>query len=96
MLLLAIWRLDRRTDDLVPMAEEALHLAQDAQDVAAQMFALGQLGDLFMEEERGALFFEQAVALGTRANRPVYLASVLNGLSNVLLRRVRSMTLAGS
>jgi predicted ATPase len=87
LLLLAIYRLDRSTDDLVALAKEALRLAEDTKDIAAQMFALGQLGDLFMEEERGPPFFEQAIALGSRANRPVYLASVLNGLSNVLLRR---------
>ena len=52
------------------MAEEALHLASTHGDVAAQMFALGQLGDQLMEEERGAPLLEQAVALAPERTIP--------------------------
>jgi tetratricopeptide (TPR) repeat protein len=54
------------------------------------MFALGQLGDQLLDVERGTPLLEQlehAVALAPRANQPVYLASVLSNLANLLLRR---------
>ena len=74
VLLLATWRLDRSKDALASMAEQALHLADDAGDVAAQMFALGRIGEKLMEEERGFTVLEQAVALAPQADHPLYLA----------------------
>jgi tetratricopeptide (TPR) repeat protein len=90
LLLLASWLAVDPVEVMVAMTEEAVHLAEDVGDVAAQMFALGQLGDQLLEEERAMPLREQleeAVALAPRANHPVYLASVLSNLANVLLRR---------
>ncbi|MEP6660639.1 MAG: NB-ARC domain-containing protein [Acidimicrobiales bacterium] len=87
LLMLATWQLDRAKDTLAVMAEQALLLARAMDDVAAELFALGRLGEKQMEQETGRVLLEQAVALASRANHPPYLGVALMPLASILMRR---------
>ncbi len=86
VLLVAAWYLDLAKERLVETATEALRLAEDCGDAAAQVFALGSLcslGDLIEVDAH----LQRALTLADEADRPVYVAWPAQVYLNVLLRR---------
>jgi tetratricopeptide (TPR) repeat protein len=85
VLLLAAWHLDVGEERQVETATEALRLAEELGDAAAQVFALGCLhwGDATEVDAR----LERALSLADEADRPVYVAWAAQVHLNLLLRR---------
>jgi predicted ATPase/class 3 adenylate cyclase/DNA-binding SARP family transcriptional activator/tetratricopeptide (TPR) repeat protein len=86
VLLLAAWYLDLDKERQVETATEALLLAEDCGDVAAQVFALGCLcvpGDQIEVDAH----LQRALTLAAQADRPVYVAWPAEMYLNFLLRR---------
>ena len=86
VLLLAAWYLDLGKERQVETATEALRLAEDCGDAAAQVFALGclcSLGDLIEVDAH----LQRALSLADEADRPVYVAWPAQVYLNILLRR---------
>ena len=93
VLLLAAWYLDLGKERLVETATEALRLAEDCGDAAAQVFALGSLcslGDLIEVDTH----LQRALSLADEADRPVYVAWPAQVYLNILLRRHDTKTAA--
>jgi hypothetical protein len=86
VLLLAAWYLDLGKERQVETATEALRLAADCGDAAAQAFALGCLcWNAYDVEDDTPL--QRALSLADEADSPVYVACAANVYLNVLLRR---------
>jgi predicted ATPase/DNA-binding SARP family transcriptional activator len=86
VLLLAAFYLDLGTERQVEVATEALRLAEDCGDAAAQVFALGCLcipGDQIEVDAH----LQRALRLADEADRPVYVAWAAQVYLNILLRR---------
>jgi predicted ATPase/class 3 adenylate cyclase/DNA-binding SARP family transcriptional activator len=86
VLLLAAWHLDLGKERQVQTATEALRLADDCGDAAAQVFALGCLcipGDQIDVDAH----LQRALSLADQADRPVYVAWAAQVYLNILLRR---------
>jgi tetratricopeptide (TPR) repeat protein len=86
VLLLAAFYLDLDKKRQVETATEALRLAEDCGDAAAQVFALGCLcipGDQIEVDAH----LRRALSLADEADRPVYVAWAAQVYLNILLRR---------
>jgi predicted ATPase/DNA-binding SARP family transcriptional activator len=86
VLLLAVFYLDLEMERQVETAAEALRLAEDCGDAAAQVFALGCLcipGDQIEVDAH----LQRALRLAEQADRPVYVAWAAQVYLNILLRR---------
>ena len=86
VLLLAAWYLDLGKERQVETATEALRLAEDCGDAAAEVFALGCLCSPGDQIEVDA-HLQRALSLADEADRPVYVAWPAQVYLNVLLRR---------
>jgi tetratricopeptide (TPR) repeat protein len=86
VLLLAAWHLDLGKERLVETATEALRLAEEYGDVAAQVFTLGCLCGHGEQIEVDA-HLQRALSLADQADRPVYVAWPAQVYLNILLRR---------
>jgi tetratricopeptide (TPR) repeat protein len=86
VLLLAAWYLDVESERVVETASEALRLADDLGDDAAQMFALGCLA-----APTGAIdvdaHLQRALSLAGDAGHPAYVGWAAQVYLNVLFRR---------
>ena len=86
LLLVAAWHLDLGKERQVETATEALRLAEDSGDAAAEVFALGCLcvpGDQIEVDAH----LQRALSLADEADRPVYVAWPAQVYLNILLRR---------
>ncbi len=86
VLLLAAWSLDVGEERKLETAMEALRLAEECGDAAAQVFALG-CTYWAVDDTDVDTHLQRALSLADEADRPVYVAWAAQNYLNLLLRR---------